>query len=287
MYSRLNAQSDVQIVAAAAADRLEQSLYARDASEAAAAVEAMIAALKPHLPSEGIQPYVEELVSKPLQLVDYELLSELLVTLAQPFARLHLGDTSQGLWSLMALRDPQVAAHTSAVTSIVRRLGNALDLETGQFDRLLRAAKIFDIGKLLVPTELLHGAFELSNETWPRLKLHAEAGAEIVKKIPQIWTLAEIVRSHHERFDGFGYPDGMKGQSIPLEARIIAVADAWHAMISPRPYRHPAPIHEAMQMIGDGRGTQWDPQIADALLMLVWSDRPQIGSSVLRARYSA
>ena len=216
MYSRLNAQSEVALVSAGAARRLDQALQRRDASEAAFAVEEMIAALKPYLPSEGILPYVEELVAEPLVRAEGEVLADLLVTLAQPFARLHLGDTSQGLSSLIAIRDPQVAAHTAAVTSIARRLGNALDLEAGQLDRLVRSARIFDIGKLLVPAELLHGAMELCNQTWPYLKRHAEAGAEIVRSVPQIWSLAEIVRAHHERYDGFGYPDGLKGQRSPL-----------------------------------------------------------------------
>ncbi len=261
-------------------------MKARDAHEAAFIVDSLIAALKAHMPSEGVLPHIEELVAQPLQDADTGLLAELLVTLAQPFARLHLGDASQGLWALMALRDPHVASHTNAVASIARRIGNSLDLDAGQRDRLVRSARIFDIGKLLVPSELLHGAFQLSNETWPHVKRHAEAGADVVRNITQLWTLSEIVRSHHERFDGYGYPDNLKGQFIPIEARIIAVADAWHAVISPRPYRHPAPVHEAMQILTDGRGSQWDPEMVDALLMLVWSDRPQTGDSVLRARYA-
>jgi HD-GYP domain-containing protein (c-di-GMP phosphodiesterase class II) len=269
MYSRLSAREDVRLLVRTSAKKLEAAMRMRDAGEVAFIVDSVIAALKAQMPSEGVLPHIVELVAQPLQDADTELLSQLLVTLAQPFARLHRGDASQGLWALMALRDPHVGAHTNAVASIARRLGGSLELDAGQRDRLVRSSRIFDIGKLLVPSELLHGAFELSNETWPLVKRHAEAGADVVKNITQLWTLSEIVRSHHERFDGYGYPDNLKGHMIPIEARIIAVADAWHAALSPRAYRHPSTVPQAMQMFKDGRGSQWDPAMVDAMLVLV------------------
>jgi HD-GYP domain-containing protein (c-di-GMP phosphodiesterase class II) len=98
------------------------------------------------------------------------------------------------------------------------------------------------------------------------MRTHAEVGEHLVRRIADVGIAAAAVRHHHERFDGGGYPDGLAGASIPFEARVVAVADAFHAMISERPYRRPIPPRQALQILEEGRGSQWDPEVVDAMV---------------------
>jgi HD-GYP domain-containing protein (c-di-GMP phosphodiesterase class II) len=114
---------------------------------------------------------------------------------------------------------------------------------------------------------------------------HSAAGQRILNQIPSLARCALIVRAHHERWDGLGYPDGLAADNIPLEARVVAVADAFHAMITDRPYRKAIPPRRALEILQAGRGTQWDPQVVDSMLGLFSNANKQ--ESAERRRSSA
>jgi HD-GYP domain-containing protein (c-di-GMP phosphodiesterase class II) len=101
------------------------------------------------------------------------------------------------------------------------------------------------------------------------MRSHSERGAKILEQIPALREIAPVVRAHHERFDGLGYPDRLEGNAIPLAARIVAVADAFHAMISKRPYREAMSVSQAINNLMDGRGRQWDPRVVDMMISVV------------------
>jgi HD-GYP domain-containing protein (c-di-GMP phosphodiesterase class II) len=109
----------------------------------------------------------------------------------------------------------------------------------------------------------------LTNAEWEIMRSHSERSARILERIPSLHDLAPIVRAHHERFDGMGYPDRLTGNAIPLAARIVAVADSFNAMISKRPYREAMSVTQAINALMDGRGRQWDSAVVDVMLTVV------------------
>jgi HD-GYP domain-containing protein (c-di-GMP phosphodiesterase class II) len=127
------------------------------------------------------------------------------------------------------------------------------------------AAQLHDIGKVGVPDAVLKKPSPLSAEERQLIREHAVWGAELIGRIPGLERVAEIVRHHHERYDGGGYPDGLSDETIPLESRILAVADALLAMVEERPYRSALPRPEAEAELTSARGAQFDPEVVDAL----------------------
>jgi HD-GYP domain-containing protein (c-di-GMP phosphodiesterase class II) len=127
------------------------------------------------------------------------------------------------------------------------------------------AAQLHDIGKVGVPDAVLRKPGRLTVPEWDLLKGHAEWGAQLLEGIPGLRRVATIVRHHHERYDGSGYPVGLAGEEIPLESRVLGVADAYTAMVEQRPYRRPLRPGEVERRLTKGRGTQFDPMVVDAL----------------------
>lgn len=127
---------------------------------------------------------------------------------------------------------------------------------------------LHDIGKVGVPESILCKVGPLDDSEWAVMRRHPSIGAEIVSPIRFLADAVEIVRSHHERWDGGGYPRGLRGEQIPLAARIFALADSFDAMTSDRPYRDAMPVERALGEIADGVGTQFDPDVAGAFLEL-------------------
>jgi len=115
------------------------------------------------------------------------------------------------------------------------------------------------------------------------MKRHAESGAEILSQIPTLAQYAPIVAAHHERFDGRGYPYGLRGDEISLEARVVSVADSFHAMVSERPYRGAFSYGEAIAVLNEGRGTQWDAAVVDVMIALAAEDRNRSADANLSA----
>ena len=165
--------------------------------------------------------------------------------------------------------DELTAEHSRAVSSWCSRLGKRLGESKHEIVHLSRAGLIHDIGKVATPPEILRAPRLLDDEEMTIMRRHAADGAAIVERMPLIAGLLPAVRNHHERFDGTGYPDRLKYESIPRVARIVAVADAFNAMIGRRPYRPPLAPSEALERLVGGRGDQFDPDIVDAMVDVV------------------
>ena len=174
-----------------------------------------------------------------------------------------------GLLTKLDQSDTLTAEHSRAVASWCARLAKRLGASKDEIVHLTRAGLIHDIGKVTTPAEILGAPRRLSDDEMSVMRKHAEAGALIVADVPLIANLVPAVRSHHERFDGRGYPDGLKFEAIPRVARIVAVADSFNAMIGRRPYRPPLAPSTALERLIEGRGDQFDPDIVDAMIDVV------------------
>jgi putative nucleotidyltransferase with HDIG domain len=171
----------------------------------------------------------------------------------------HLADT-------VDLRDPYTGGHSRRVTALCGDILRELGLNGPDNDLILTAARVHDIGKIGVPDGILNKPGPLTPDERSIMETHAARGAELLTRYPDFVRGVAIVRHHHERWDGKGYPDGIAGFAIPFGARVIAVADSFDAMTSDRPYRRGMSISRAMQVLVEGKGTQWDPDVVDAFL---------------------
>ena len=179
-----------------------------------------------------------------------------------------LSATVDALACTLGLRDDRTGSHSSLVAELAYRLGRALRLRPRALRELRYAAEIHDIGKVGVPDDVLRKPGPLDTSEWRLIEGHSAEGARLIGRIPGLERVASIVRHHHERYDGRGYPDRLSGPDIPLESRILAVADAYVAMIEDRPYRNGLSSDAAKQELRDHSGEQFDPQVVDALTSL-------------------
>ena len=181
---------------------------------------------------------------------------------------------------MQALREknPREAEHADQVAIICQEIGKAMLLSWDSLRETVTAALMHDIGKIGVPDQILDKPGSLTSEEYEVIKKHCESGYKILRPIPQLNTVAETVLSHHERWDGMGYPNGIAGEQIPLHARIIAVADAVAAMISERPYRPARDLDQAAVEVKQGAGTQFDPTVAAAFLAGLETTRTRLNS---------
>jgi putative nucleotidyltransferase with HDIG domain/PAS domain S-box-containing protein len=171
--------------------------------------------------------------------------------------------------AMVEVRDPYTSGHQSRVASIASAIAVAMGLDHGTVEGIDLAARIHDIGKIGTPAEILSRPSNLSPMEWDLIKIHAQAGADIIKGISFPWPVAEMIVQHHERLDGSGYPCGLRGEEICLGARIIAVADTVEAMSSHRPYRPALGVEAAIDEIVAHRGKLFDPVVVDACVALV------------------
>ncbi len=167
------------------------------------------------------------------------------------------------------IKDQYTAGHQRRVSRLSCAIAREMGLPVDQVEGIKVAGDIHDIGKIYVPTEILSKPGELSPMEFAIIKMHPQLGYDILKKIEFPWPIAQIVLQHHERFDGSGYPGGLKGEDILIEARIITVADTVEAMSSHRPYRPALSFEDAMSEISSNRGRLYDPRIADICLGLL------------------
>jgi GAF domain-containing protein len=170
----------------------------------------------------------------------------------------------QALAAAMDLRDRRTAAHSEDVVLLARMVGEMLQLEQAALMELEFAARLHDVGKIRVPDEVLNKPGPLDPEEREVMRCHASWGAETLSGVPGLEVVATVVRFHHERWDGRGYPDGLNGARIPLASRIIAVCDAFGAMTCDRPYRAAMDHLDALAELRTGAGTQFDPAVVDA-----------------------
>jgi PAS domain S-box-containing protein len=166
------------------------------------------------------------------------------------------------------VRDPYTAGHQRRVAQLSQAIGRLMGLGPDQYEGLSMAAFVHDIGKILVPADILSKPGKLTKPEVDMLRDHTRVGYEILKTIEFPWPIASIVLQHHERIDGSGYPFGIAGENIILEARILAVADVVEAMSSHRPYRPALGIDKALEEIVQNRGTLYDSKVVDSCLKL-------------------
>ena len=190
--------------------------------------------------------------------------------LMEQLNRLNWG-TLKALARAVDAKSAWTAGHSERVTQLALRLADTLILDPGERENLHRAALLHDIGKLGIPAAILDKPGKLSEQEYEIIKTHPHKGARILEPIEEYTALIPIILQHHERFDGKGYPNGLSGNALHLGARILAVADAFDAMISDRPYRDGMPLERVMGIIQQERGRQLDPVVVEALMTTIYS----------------
>ena len=183
-------------------------------------------------------------------------------------------DTVTALAEAVEKRDPYTGGHVRRVVLYSILLGHEMGLDPASLERLRIASTLHDVGKIAVPDDVLRKPAPLDADEREVMERHTIDGAEILSRIPDLRDVLPGVRSHHERLDGKGYPDGLHAEEIPLPARIIAVADTYDAMTSSRPYRKALPHEVAVEEILQGSGSQFCPQVVAAFERLV--DRQEL-----------
>jgi hypothetical protein len=171
----------------------------------------------------------------------------------------------EALAAAMDMRDRRTARHSEDVVRLAVAVGTMLRLDTASLVELEFAARLHDVGKIRVPDAVLHKPGPLDEQEYDVIRCHSAWGAETLAGIPGLEAVAAVVRFHHERWDGGGYPDGLTGARIPLGSRIISACDAYAAMTADRPYRDAMDPGEALQEILIGSGSQFDPVVVHAL----------------------
>lgn len=183
--------------------------------------------------------------------------------------RLAMQTTVQVLVLAVETKDPYTAGHQRVVANLARAIAGEMGLSAHMCDGMRLAGTVHDIGKITLPMELLSKPTRLTALEYDLVKEHARQGGEILQDVDSPWPLAQIVHQHHERLDGSGYPRGLRGEDILLEARILSVADVVEAMASRRPYRPPLGMEAALLEIETNRGRLYDPEAAEACLRLI------------------
>jgi putative nucleotidyltransferase with HDIG domain len=173
------------------------------------------------------------------------------------------------LADLIDARDTYTFGHSQRVAEYAEQLATRLRMAPTQIELVREAARLHDVGKIRTEDRILQKHGPLTASEAEEMHRHSDEGYEFLKQLPEFWEGAELVRLHHERYDGQGYPRGLGGDALPLEASVIAVADAWDAMTSDRPYRQALGHDAACAELRRCRGTQWDPRIVDSFIELV------------------
>lgn len=183
-----------------------------------------------------------------------------------------LTKTVTALSETVDAKDRYTSGHSKRVAMYSKMIAQRMGKEEWEQEEIYSAGLLHDVGKIRVPEEIINKPGKLTEEEFDMIKLHPVTGYHILKEISKDHFFAEGARFHHERYDGTGYPNGLMGESIPEIARIIGVADAYDAMASNRSYRDALPQKVVRQEIENGRGTQFDPEIADIMLQMIAED---------------
>jgi diguanylate cyclase (GGDEF)-like protein len=178
----------------------------------------------------------------------------------------------QSLTEALTARDGYTSEHSDEVQLLAVAVAERLGLDEREIAEAQAVAILHDIGKIGIPDRVLHKPGRLTGEEWELMRRHPEIGERILRPLPGLGGVARCVRHEHERWDGDGYPDGLAGEAIPLASRIVLACDAWHALVSDRPYRRALAADAARAELTRCAGTQFDPQVVDALLECLADD---------------
>jgi putative nucleotidyltransferase with HDIG domain len=192
--------------------------------------------------------------------------------LSQTRAKKALEETINALASAVETRDPYTAGHQERVAKLACAIAEKMGLPQNQIEGIRMASLIHDIGKINVPAEILSRPAQLKDSEFLLIREHPKIGYEILKNIDFPWPIAQIVLQHHERMLGNGYPDGISGENILLQSKIIGIADVVEAMCSHRPYRPAKGIEQALKEILQNKGSLYDPQVVDVCFELFKKD---------------
>jgi HD-GYP domain-containing protein (c-di-GMP phosphodiesterase class II) len=184
----------------------------------------------------------------------------------------------QVMESTIAARDPYTVGHQQRVTRIACAIAEEMGLSEDRINELRIAGTLHDLGKIAIPTELLSRSGKLSSVEFALIKTHPQVAYNILKPIKFPGNTAEIILQHHERLDGSGYPQGLKGAAILLEARILSVADVMDAMCAHRPYRASLSLGEALEELSSNKGILYDAAVVETCLKLYGQDLPASGA---------
>lgn len=188
-------------------------------------------------------------------------------------------DVMVALARTVEARDLYTERHLFRVAERAVRVAVALGVKAHKLETVRLGGLLHDLGKIAVPDSILLKPGALSREEFEKIKIHSRIGASIVKPLNPFSAPEPVVLHHHERLDGRGYPDGLKGTDIPLGARIVAVSDAYDAITSTRPYRGVRSVAVALQILRDGSGSQWDPDAVDAFIGIYEHASPETDSA--------
>ncbi|MDP2726596.1 MAG: HD domain-containing protein, partial [Dehalococcoidia bacterium] len=181
------------------------------------------------------------------------------------------------LYLSLQAKDHYTRGHADRVGLLARRIAGRMGLPRERQEVLAQAARLHDIGKISIPEHLLNKEGALTPPERTQFELHPERSAELLRYLPDLDEVLPAIRGHHERYDSKGYPDGLAGEEIPLEARIIAVADAYDALTTDRPYRPALSHEEALKVLRANVGPQWDPQVIQVVLEFFQEGEPARG----------
>ena len=170
-------------------------------------------------------------------------------------------------------RSPNLGLHGGEVAELAEQTARRLGLEVDMVRAVRQGAELHDIGKLAVPDAILNKPGPLDEDEWAFMRRHTVVGEKILSAAPALLDVAKLVRSSHERYDGAGYPDGLAGEEIPLGSRVIAVCDAWDAMVTDRPYRRAMSRAAALRELERCAGTQFDAAVVDAFRTVLTQPR--------------
>ena len=223
----------------------------------------------------GLEVGADDFIVKPIERVELVARVRSLLRVKQLYDRLDSAQrTIFALARAVEAKDRSLEAHTERVGMNARRVGEALGLGEETLDDLLWGGVIHDIGKIGIPDSILLKPGPLTVEEFEVMKQHVFTGEEIARPLHSAHDLLPIIRNHHERIDGTGYPDGLVGEAIPINARIVSICDAFDAMISDRPYRQGLTHANALATLVAGAGTQWDAQLVTIFQSIVLEPLP-------------
>ena len=218
------------------------------------------------IPTCAVEP------SAALKLADHRLYDQKVSAARTSVAR----QTGDALLQALQEREPDLRGHVDQVADLALTVGRRMGLDSDVLAQVSRAAELHDVGKVAVPDAILHKPGPLDEVEWSFMKQHTIVGDRILSAAPALEPVAKLVRSSHERYDGNGYPDQLKGDDIPLGARIVAVCDAFQAMTSDRPYRRSIGVPAALAELRRCSGLQFDPDVIDAFIAVV---EPHVAAS--------